>query len=110
MTEKCWTEGGDRGVNNSSAGPEPTNKELLRKHKNRSNQIGRLCKQKTESIDYFVSNCSILTSIEYIEMHNKVGHYIHWKVCKYFGILDCEKWYEHQLEPITEGKRALGLC
>ena len=30
---KCWTESGDRGVNNSSTGPEPTHKKLSGKHK-----------------------------------------------------------------------------
>ena len=48
----------------------------------------RLCKQKTESIDYFESRRSILT---YKERHDKIGHYIHWKICKYNGILDYEK-------------------
>ena len=28
MAEKCWTEGGDKRVNNSSTEPEPTNKKL----------------------------------------------------------------------------------
>ena len=54
----------------------------------RSNPICRVCAQKTESIDHFVYGCPILTPIEYIERHVKIGHYIHWKVCKYYGILD----------------------
>ena len=40
--------------------------------------------------------CPILTSIQYKDV--KIGHYIHWKVCEYYGILDCEKWYKLQLE------------
>ena len=31
---------------------------------------------------------------------------MHWKICKYNGILDCEKCYKHQTEPIKEPKRA----
>ena len=33
-----------------------------------------------------------------------MGHYINLKVCKYKNILDCEKCYKHQREPITETK------
>ena len=25
LTENCWNEGGDKGINNSSTDPEPTN-------------------------------------------------------------------------------------
>ena len=50
--------------------------------------------------------CAILSPIEYKERHDKIGHCIYWKVCKYTGISDCEKGYKHQPEPITESKRA----
>ena len=33
MAEKCRTKSGDRGINNSRTGPEPTNKKLSAKHK-----------------------------------------------------------------------------
>ena len=39
----------------------------------------------------------------------KKRHFIHCYICRYYGILDCEKWYEHQPEPITESKRATFL-
>ena len=55
-------------------------------------------KQKTESID-----CAILTLLDYKERHDKIKHYIHRK----YGILDCETWYKHQPEQITESKRAI---
>ena len=42
--------------------------------------------------------------IEYKEMLDKIRHYIHWKVCKYDEILNCEKWYKDQLELIAEAK------
>ena len=57
---------------------------------------------KTETIDYYL--LPILTPIEYKGSHNKKGHYIHWKMYKYDGILDCEKWYKHQPYRITEEK------
>ena len=61
-----------------------------------------MCEQKTESIDYLVFCCTILTLIEYKERPYKRGHYIHWKVDKYYGILNCEKWCQYQPEPLTE--------
>ena len=64
--------------------------------------IYRLCEQKTESIDRSVSDCPIFAPMENKERLDKTGHYIHGKVCKYYGLLGCEKWYKHQ--QITEAK------
>ena len=55
-------------------------------------------------INHLVFGCPIQTLIEYKERH-KIANYIYWKVCKYHGKLDREKWYKHQSEPITEAKR-----
>ena len=33
MVKKCWTEGGDKGVNNNSTDLESTNEKLLGKYK-----------------------------------------------------------------------------
>ena len=43
------------------------------------------------------------------ERHDKIGHYTHWKICKYYWILDYKKWYKHQPKPITEAKRIIIL-
>ena len=66
--------------------------------------ICRLFEQKTEWINFLVSGCLVLTQIEYEERHNKIEHHIYWKVCKHYGILNCEEWYNHQLEPVAEAK------
>ena len=55
-----------------------------------------MSKEKSESVDYLVSSYQFLTLIEYKGRHNKIGHYIHWKMHKYNGIPRCEKWYKHQ--------------
>ena len=39
--------------------------------------------------------CSILTLAEYKESNDKIGHYIHWKICKYFEIHKSEKGYKN---------------
>ena len=53
---------------------------------------------KNESIDHLACISLILTSMEYKERHDKIGHYIHWKIGKYYGILKSEKWFKHQPE------------
>ena len=61
---------------------------------------------KTVSTDHFVSSCPILILIEYKVSHDKIEHYIYCQICRYYGILDWEKWYKHQSKSITETKRA----
>ena len=55
-------------------------------------------KQKTESIDRIVFGCPILTSMEYKVMHDEIGQYIHWKIYKYYEIVDGK----HKPKPIRE--------
>ena len=85
---KEWTEGGDRGVNSNSTRLESTN--IIKKHYKKTDQIQYVdcMNKKLKSIDHLESGCLILTPIE---RYDKIEHYIHWKVCKYFGILDYEK-------------------
>ena len=70
-----------------------------------SNVIYRFYEQKAESIDHLVPGCSILTPLEYKEKLDKIGHYIHWKVCKYYRIMDFEK--SSLTRPIIEAKEQL---
>ena len=51
-----------------------------------------------------------ITIIIILLIHDKIGLWICCKVFKYYGILDCKKWYKHQPEPITEGNFPLHLC
>ena len=53
-TGKCWTEGRDSGVNNSSTGPEPTNKKLSGNHYEKMDQ--------TQFVDYMNKKRNQLTS------------------------------------------------
>ena len=61
---------------------------------------------KTASINLFDSISPILPLIEYNEKHYKIGYNIYRKICKYYGILDCEKCYIYQPQPITYSKEA----
>ena len=64
----------------------------------------RFCEEKTETIDHLVSGCSILTPGEYKNRHDRVGQYLHWKICKHFSVDTNTNWYEHHPEPVTEGQ------
>ena len=60
--------------------------------------------QKLETIDHLVSGCSALTPSEYKYRHDRVGQYLHWKICRHYSISTPAKWYEHHSEPVAEGK------
>ena len=51
-----------------------------------------------------MSNCLILILINHKERYDKIEYDIHWEVCKYNRLLDCEKWHKHQPEVIREAK------
>ena len=60
------------------------------------------CDQYDETIDHLVSGCSILTPTEYKNRHDRVGQYLHWKICKHYKTPHAEKWYEHKTPPVVE--------
>ena len=66
----------------------------------------RLCEGKIETIDHLVAGCPILAPKEYKERHEKMGQYIHWIACQHYNAQHAEHWYEHHLEPVTEGNDA----
>ena len=91
MTEKWWTEGGDKGLIIEAQDQRFLIRNYQMNIMKKTNQTHYVTStNKNESIEYFVSWCSIITSTEY-----KIGHYIQWNVSKYYGILDREKSYEH---------------
>ena len=70
--------------------------------KNSTEPKCRFCDQYDETIDHLVSGCSILTPTEYKNKHNRVGQYLHWKVCKHYKTPHAEKWCEHKTPPVVE--------
>ena len=56
----------------------------------------------TETIDHLISGCTILAPNEYTNRHNRVGQYIHWKICNHYNIETPNKWYEHKLLPVVD--------
>ena len=56
-----------------------------------------------ETVDHLVSGCPVLAQNEYKNRHDRVGQYLHWKICKSYKIETCEHWYEHKPQPVVEG-------
>ena len=71
-----------------------------------SDPLCRYCGQFDETIDHLVSGCPILAKNEYIERHNKVGQYIHWKVSQWYGLPTADSWYKQQTPPVIENGRS----
>ena len=46
----------------------------------------RFCNTSTKTIDHLISGCTILAPNEYTNRHNRVGQYIHWKICNHYNI------------------------
>ena len=65
----------------------------------------RLCKEKPETIDHLVAGCSKLASTQYLERHNRVGTYLHWKICQSAQIKTADQWYKHVPEPVVENEK-----
>ena len=61
-----------------------------------------MCKASKETIDHLVSGCTAIAATQYTERHDKVGRYLHWKMCKESNISVKEKWYQHEPQAVTE--------
>ena len=62
----------------------------------------RFCNTSTETVDHLISGCTILAPNEYTNGHNRVGQYIHWKICDHCGTETPDKWYEHKPLPVMD--------
>ena len=60
------------------------------------------CSTSTETNDHLISGCTILAPNEYTNRHNRVGQYIHWKICNHYNIETPNKWYEHKPLPVVD--------
>ena len=71
--------------------------------KNEASDKCRFCDNYTETVDHLASGCSVLAPNEYKNRHDRVGQYLHWKICKTYKIESYEHWYEHKPQPVVEG-------
>ena len=66
----------------------------------------RLCDDKVETIDHLAAGCPILAPKEYKDRHDKLGQYLHWRICQHYNASHAEHWYEHHPEQVTKGNDA----
>ena len=72
--------------------------------KDGTNPKCRLCHEHDETIEHITSGCPALAKKEYLERHDKVLIYLHWKICKHYNIAVPFRWYEHKPSTVVEGK------
>eukprot|EP00795_Rhopilema_esculentum_P000152 gene152-9769_t len=63
--------------------------------KNGADPKCRYCNEQCETIDHLVSGRALLAPNEYKARHDRVGQYLHWKICHHFGVETPKHWYEH---------------
>ena len=66
----------------------------------------RVCGKHTETIDHLVSGCPMLAPTEYLNWHDRLGQYIHWRLCKNFCLPHERNWWEHKPPKVIENKNA----
>ena len=47
-----------------------------------------------------------MTPNEYLQRHDGVGQYIHWKICQHYNALHAKISYEHKPQKVIEGESA----
>ena len=70
----------------------------------KGSELCRLCGQKEETVDHLVSSCSKIAQTDYKGRHDKVAATLHWSLCKQFGFVRAEKWYDHRAEKVLENE------
>ena len=56
----------------------------------------RMCLQAAEHVDHIVSGCPALAPTEYMARHNRVAAYLHWLLCRHYGMETSPEWFRHQ--------------
>ena len=60
----------------------------------------------TETIHHLVFHCSLLAPTEYLNRIDRLDQYIHWCLCKNFGLPHESNWWEHKPPKVIENKNA----
>ena len=59
--------------------------------KDGTSPLCRMCGKFDKSVDHIISVCPELGKDEYIQRHDNVASYIHWKVCQNYNIMTATK-------------------
>ena len=66
----------------------------------------RKCNQEDKNINNIASECPALAQNQYKKRYDTVARAVHWNLCKKFQLPCSNRWYEHQLQPVTENEYA----
>ena len=65
----------------------------------------RFCNTSIETIGHLISGCTILAPNEDTNRHNRVGQYMHWKICNHYNTETHNKQYEHKPLPVVDNSQ-----
>ena len=65
----------------------------------------RMCREKDETVNHLISECSKMAQREYKRRHDWVGRRVHWDVCRKYGIEVKDKWYQQEPGSVIENKK-----
>ena len=65
----------------------------------------RMCREKGETVQHLICECSKLAQREYKRRHDNIAKLIHWKLCGEHKFVRKEKWYEHCPEGVVENEQ-----
>ena len=56
----------------------------------------RVCRKEVESVYHLLSGCDLLAKKEYLNRHNAVCQYVHYKVLEAFSLPRGRSWFDHK--------------
>jgi len=67
--------------------------------------VCRMCRQETETVYHIIGSCSACASTHYVHRHNRVVRYVHWLLCRRYGVPDTPRCYQaHRLTAVSIGE------
>ena len=73
---------------------------------NRADPKYRFCDNFEETVDHIVSGCPIMTLNKYLQRHDRLGGYIHWKIYQHYNALYAKNWCEYKPQKVVETESA----
>lgn len=64
--------------------------------------VCRLCFKAEEHISHLVSGCEALAATEYLQRHNRVAGYVHWRILMHLKVPVVEKYYLHEPDKVVK--------
>ena len=64
----------------------------------------RVCKEFPETVAHVASGCKILAQREYKKRHDRMGLRVYWELCKKYGMIHSNRWYEESPDDVKVSK------